>query len=105
VLGGKTLSATVYTTNLKWIVVSSNPGLRVERPETNLLSHDSDNKNNVDNQLDVTITVYYLLFINSQFNMFRAMISLLFRSTRLSRAESLFLESQPAALHLTPDNQ
>ena len=37
------LSATVYTTNFKWTVLSSNTGLRVERPETNL-SHDTVDK-------------------------------------------------------------
>jgi hypothetical protein len=38
--GGKTCpSATLSTTNLTWTDPGSNPGLRVERPATNRLSH------------------------------------------------------------------
>lgn len=37
------LSAIVYTTDFKWTVLSSNPGLRVEGPETNL-SHNTVDK-------------------------------------------------------------
>jgi hypothetical protein len=36
--------ATVYTTHLIWTVLSSNLGLCVERPETNLLTHGTDGK-------------------------------------------------------------